>query len=99
MAASLPKPFWKGFLKFSLVNCPVAMMPAVTESEKIKFHTLNRETGNSVDKDDQVLVLRARRKRICDPRKRRARIGRAGKRQDDRYRHVCLQRIDRMDLV
>jgi len=65
---AMPKPFWKGFLKLSLVTCPVAMTPAVSQSEKIKFHTLNRETGNRVeshyvdaetgkpvDKDDQVL--------------------------------------------
>lgn len=40
--------FWKGYLKLSLVNCPVTLMPATTESEKIRFHTLNRSTGNRV---------------------------------------------------
>lgn len=40
--------FWKGYLKLSLVTCPVAMTPATTESEKIRFHTLNRATGNRV---------------------------------------------------
>lgn len=40
--------FWKGYLKLSLVTCPVAMTPATTESEKIRFHTLNRKTGNRV---------------------------------------------------
>ncbi|WP_029352093.1 Ku protein [Bosea sp. 117] len=40
--------FWKGYLKLSLVTCPVAMTPAVSESEKIRFHTLNRATGNRV---------------------------------------------------
>ncbi|MBR0641365.1 non-homologous end joining protein Ku [Plastoroseomonas hellenica] len=43
-----PKPFWKGYLKLSLVTCPVAMTPATTDSEKVRFHTLNRETGNRV---------------------------------------------------
>lgn len=40
--------FWKGYLKLSLVTCPVAMMPAITQSEKVRFHTLNRKTGNRV---------------------------------------------------
>jgi DNA end-binding protein Ku len=63
-----PRSFWKGYLKLSLVTCPVAMIPATTESEKIRFHTLNRETGNRVvsqyvdaetskpvDEDDEVM--------------------------------------------
>lgn len=62
-----PRPFWKGYLKLSLVTCPVSMMPATTESERIRCHTLNRETGNrvqsryvdavtgaAVDEDDEV---------------------------------------------
>lgn len=43
-----PRTFWKGYLKLSLVTCPVAMMPATSESEKVRFHTLNRKTGNRV---------------------------------------------------
>ncbi len=41
--------YWKGYLKLSLVTCPVAMMPATSEAEKIRFHTVNRETGNRVE--------------------------------------------------
>lgn len=40
--------FWKGYLKLSLVTCPVAMSPATSEEEKLRFHTLNRATGNRV---------------------------------------------------
>ena len=40
--------FWKGYLKLSLVTCPVAMTPATTESEKVRFHTINRKTGRRV---------------------------------------------------
>jgi DNA end-binding protein Ku len=43
-----PRTFWKGYLKLSLVTCPVQMVPATTDDEKVKFHTLNRETGNRV---------------------------------------------------
>ena len=41
-----PRPFWKGYLKLSLVTCPVAMTPATTDDDKVRFHTLNRKTGN-----------------------------------------------------
>lgn len=40
--------YWKGYLKLSLVTCPVAMTPATSESEKVRFHTLNKVTGNRV---------------------------------------------------
>ena len=43
-----PRPFWKGYLKLSLVTCPVSMTPAVSENEKIRFHTINRKTGNRI---------------------------------------------------
>jgi DNA end-binding protein Ku len=42
------RPYWKGYLKLSLVTCPVQMMPATSENEKVRFHTLNRETHNRV---------------------------------------------------
>lgn len=40
--------FWKGYLKLSLVTCRVSMMPATSEAEKLRFHTLNARTGNRV---------------------------------------------------
>ncbi|WP_434729563.1 Ku protein [Rhizobium binae] len=43
-----PRYYWKGYLKLSLVTCPVAMTPATSESEKVRFHTLNKDTGNRV---------------------------------------------------
>jgi DNA end-binding protein Ku len=42
------RPYWRGYLKLSLVTCPVAMIPATSESEKVRFHTLNENTGNRV---------------------------------------------------
>lgn len=39
---------WKGYLKLSLVSCAVALYPAATSSGKVRFNTLNRETGNRV---------------------------------------------------
>ena len=43
-----PRNFWKGYLKLSLVTCPVAMTPATSDREKVRFHSLNRATGNRV---------------------------------------------------
>ncbi|MQY45402.1 Ku protein [Rhizobiales bacterium RZME27] len=42
------RPYWRGYLKLSLVTCPVAMTPATSGSEKVRFHTLNKDTGNRV---------------------------------------------------
>ncbi|MBN8939513.1 MAG: Ku protein [Rhizobiales bacterium] len=47
-----PHSFWKGYLKLSLVTCPVAMTPAISESEKVRFHILNRKTGNRAVSQD-----------------------------------------------
>lgn len=44
-----PRGLWKGYLKLSLVTCPVVVAPATSASERIRFHTLNRETGNRVE--------------------------------------------------
>jgi DNA end-binding protein Ku len=43
-----PRSSWRGYLRLSLVTCPVAMLPATSEAEKVRFHTLNRATGNRV---------------------------------------------------
>ncbi len=40
-----PRPSWKGYLKLSLVSCAVALYPASTTSERVRFNTLNRKTG------------------------------------------------------
>lgn len=42
--------FWKGYLKLSLVTCPVAMQPAVSDSARLRFHTINRRTGNRLQR-------------------------------------------------
>jgi DNA end-binding protein Ku len=38
-----PRANWKGFLRLSLVTCPVALYPATSESEKISFNQLNKQ--------------------------------------------------------
>jgi DNA end-binding protein Ku len=39
---------WKGYLRLSLVSCPIALYPATTESEKVRFHQINKNTGNRI---------------------------------------------------
>jgi DNA end-binding protein Ku len=43
-----PRANWKGFLRLSLVTCPVALFPATSESEKISFNQINRKTGHRI---------------------------------------------------
>jgi Ku protein len=43
-----PRAYWKGYLKLSLVSCPIALFPATSEREKVSFHQLNKDTGNRI---------------------------------------------------
>ena len=43
-----PRPNWKGFLKLSLVSCSVALYPATSTSERIRFNIINKNTGNRI---------------------------------------------------
>ncbi|HEV7874247.1 MAG TPA: Ku protein [Enterovirga sp.] len=41
-----PRSNWKGYLKLSLVSCPVQLFPATSTKERVAFHLLSRESGN-----------------------------------------------------
>src|SRR5665811_1745383 len=43
-----PRANWKGFLRLSLVTCPVALYPATSDSEKVSFNQINRNTGHRI---------------------------------------------------
>ncbi len=43
-----PRAYWKGYLKLSLVSCPIALFPATSEREKISFHQINKDTGHRI---------------------------------------------------
>ncbi|MGY4282017.1 putative NUDIX family NTP pyrophosphohydrolase [Bradyrhizobium sp. LM2.7] len=49
-----PRANWKGFLRFSLVTCPVALYPATSESEKVSFNQLNRKTGHRITRSGRL---------------------------------------------
>jgi DNA end-binding protein Ku len=41
-----PRAYWKGYLKLSLVSCPIALNPAASSSERVSFRQINKKTGN-----------------------------------------------------
>jgi DNA end-binding protein Ku len=43
-----PRAYWKGFLRLSLVSCPIQLFPATNEREKVSFNQINKETGNRI---------------------------------------------------
>src|SRR4051812_1692396 len=43
-----PRANWKGYLRLSLVSCPIALYPATSEREKISFNQINSKTGNRI---------------------------------------------------
>jgi DNA end-binding protein Ku len=43
-----PRAYWKGFLRLSLVSCPIQLFPATNERDKVSFNQINNETGNRI---------------------------------------------------
>jgi DNA end-binding protein Ku len=43
-----PRANWKGYLRLSLVSCPIQLFPAASERQKIRFHQINKKTGNRI---------------------------------------------------
>jgi DNA end-binding protein Ku len=43
-----PRANWKGFLRLSLVTCPVALYPATSDADKISFNQINKNTGHRI---------------------------------------------------
>jgi DNA end-binding protein Ku len=42
------RPSWEGHLRLSLVTCPVALYPATSEAETVRFNLINPETNNRI---------------------------------------------------
>jgi DNA end-binding protein Ku len=38
--------FWKGYLKLSLVACPIALYTGTSATERVSFRQINKKTGN-----------------------------------------------------
>jgi DNA end-binding protein Ku len=50
------RPYWKGYLKLSLVSCPIALYSGTSSSERVSFRQINKKTGNRLRQElvDQV---------------------------------------------
>ncbi len=40
------RPYWRGYLKLSLVSCPIALYSASSSTERVAFRQVNKKTGN-----------------------------------------------------
>ncbi len=40
------RPYWKGYLKLSLVSCPIALYTATGSGERVSFRQVSKKTGN-----------------------------------------------------
>ena len=49
-----PRPYWKGYLKLSLVSCPIAVHAACSSAERVSFRQINRTTGNRLDVSEEA---------------------------------------------
>jgi DNA end-binding protein Ku len=44
-----PRASWKGYLKLSLVSCPVRLYPATSSQDRVRFNQLHKETHNRIN--------------------------------------------------
>jgi non-homologous end joining protein Ku len=65
-----PRAYWKGYLKLSLVSCPIALYPASSTAERVSFNRINKKTGNRAarGRDPQDRRARGRRTRLAAAR-------------------------------
>ena len=65
----VPRAHWKGFLKLSLVSCPVALYPAVAASERVSFrHGFIEYNGHLEVHSSLLSVVLAEQTRSVDHR-------------------------------
>jgi DNA end-binding protein Ku len=62
------RPYWKGYLKLSLVSCPIALYTASTSTERVSFRQINKKTGHRLR---QQLVDEVTREAVEGPDKGR----------------------------
>jgi DNA end-binding protein Ku len=62
------RPYWKGYLKLSLVTCPIALYTASSSTERVSFRQINKQTGKRLR---QQLVDEVTREPVEGPDKGR----------------------------
>ena len=65
---ALARPYWKGYLKLSLVSCPIALYTGTSATERVSFRQINKKTGNRLR---QQLVDEVTREPVESPDKGR----------------------------
>ena len=48
----MPRASWRGFLRLSLVSCPIYLSPARTRTKPIRLHQVRQPSPDEVDEDD-----------------------------------------------
>src|SRR5438105_7009681 len=48
----MPRASWRGFLRLSLVSCPIYLSPATTRTKPIRLHQVWQPAPADVDEDD-----------------------------------------------
>jgi len=48
----MPRASWRGFLRLSLVSCPIYLSPATTRTKPIRLHQVWQPAPVDVDEDD-----------------------------------------------
>lgn len=85
-----PRAYWKGYLKLSLVSCAVALYPAASAAERVRFHNLNRRTGHRLR---QKLVDEVTQEEVAaEDRVKGYRVG------GDRYIFVEDEELDQIEI-
>ena len=106
-----PRSNWKGYLKLSLVSASIAIYPATSSSEKVRFNTLNRATGNrlkrkmvdavteeEVPTEEQIKGYAVGKDTVRPGRGRRAFQHRHREHAHGRHREVRAESFDRRSL-
>lgn len=84
------RPLWRGYLKLSLVSCPIAVYNAITESEDIHLNFLNPGTGNRI----RYQVIDAETEELVD----RSDLVRGYQFQKDRYVTLTEDELDDLKI-
>jgi DNA end-binding protein Ku len=63
-----PGAWWKGYLCLLLVSCPISLLPATSEGEKVSFHQIKRSIAKQGNRLRYRNVMRAQASRYLPTR-------------------------------
>ena len=62
----MPRASWRGFLRLSLVSCPIYLSPAVTRTKPVRLHQVWRPVPAPTDEPEEDLPVQGRGQDIRD---------------------------------